>query len=310
MPAPDRVDEAAAELYALVPGEFVAARKERADRARRAGDRAAAKAIGALRRPSRAAWALNLLARHRPGELGRFLELADGLRTAQREGRGRRLREMSGQRNQVVAALTREATALAAADGATLGADPQREITQTLHAALADEDAAALLATGRLSAALTSRADFSFTGGADDEPPEAAPAPKPAARKRKAAAGGEAAQAAGQRDKDASREHRRAVGEAERALRRARDAARRADSDLTAAQERVRQAERGVSAGEERVTDLTARLDQARGEQREAEERADRARERHATADSRAREAGQEVERAAGLLDRLIAEGG
>ncbi len=47
-----RLAEAADELYALPPGDFRAARDERADEARAAGDKELAAAIRKLRRPT------------------------------------------------------------------------------------------------------------------------------------------------------------------------------------------------------------------------------------------------------------------
>jgi len=59
----DRLAAATAELYAAAPEAFTERRGELAAAARDAGDRAAAKAIAGLRRPTRAAWVVNRLAR-------------------------------------------------------------------------------------------------------------------------------------------------------------------------------------------------------------------------------------------------------
>ncbi|MBO0806417.1 MAG: hypothetical protein J2P25_25490, partial [Nocardiopsaceae bacterium] len=72
----DRVTAAATELYGADPGAFTARRKELADEARAAGDRDAAKRITALRKPTRAAWAVNRLARADPGAPERLATLA------------------------------------------------------------------------------------------------------------------------------------------------------------------------------------------------------------------------------------------
>jgi predicted NAD-dependent protein-ADP-ribosyltransferase YbiA (DUF1768 family) len=50
------LDEVADELYDVHPDEFIAYRKARRDQVRADGDPALAKAIGALPRPSTAAW--------------------------------------------------------------------------------------------------------------------------------------------------------------------------------------------------------------------------------------------------------------
>src|SRR5918995_1419014 len=84
----DPVDEAAEELYGLPPGEFTRARDERAKKLRKSGDREAADAVKALRKPTVAAWALDQLARQRGKELGRLLTAGEGLRGGARARRG------------------------------------------------------------------------------------------------------------------------------------------------------------------------------------------------------------------------------
>ncbi|MGH3207017.1 MAG: hypothetical protein ACRDNO_04590, partial [Trebonia sp.] len=61
--AGDRVAAAAEALYGADPEAFTGRRGELAAAARDAGDKAAAKAITALRKPTRAAWVVNQLAR-------------------------------------------------------------------------------------------------------------------------------------------------------------------------------------------------------------------------------------------------------
>ena len=60
MMASRSVDDVAAELYAVEPPAFVAARSEAVRKAREAGEPELATAIGELRRPVLAAWAVNL----------------------------------------------------------------------------------------------------------------------------------------------------------------------------------------------------------------------------------------------------------
>lgn len=74
------VEDVAAQLYAVEPPAFVAARSEAAREARDAGDRELATAIGKLRRPALAAWAVNLLARDDAAGLGKLLALGRELR--------------------------------------------------------------------------------------------------------------------------------------------------------------------------------------------------------------------------------------
>ncbi|MBL1077096.1 hypothetical protein JK358_22105 [Nocardia sp. 2] len=147
------LEEIVAELYGLPPGEFVAARTERVRQARDAGDKALATAIGTLRRPTVAAWAVNLLARTTADDIRALLDLGDALRDAQRRLSADQLRALGTQRQQVVNALTRKAADLAAARGQRLSESVLRDIGGTLQAALADPDIADQVAAGTLAAA-------------------------------------------------------------------------------------------------------------------------------------------------------------
>lgn len=144
------VDDVAAELYAVEPSAFVAARTEAARAARDAGDRELAAAIGKLRRPSLAAWALNLLARDDVAGLARLVALGGELREAQQQMRGEALQRLSRERHEVLAALTRRARKLAADADHPLGTEAAHQVEQTLGAALVDPDAAQEVRAGRL----------------------------------------------------------------------------------------------------------------------------------------------------------------
>ena len=149
------LDSVAADLYGLKPGAFTAARDARAADARRDGDKELAAAIKKLKRPSVSAWLANLLVRERPHEVQRLLSLGDGLRQAQQQLAGEQLRALSQQRHQVVAALVQEATSLAAAEDQSVSPAAQRELQDTLEAALSDSHAAEALAAGRLTVPLS-----------------------------------------------------------------------------------------------------------------------------------------------------------
>lgn len=142
------IDDIADELYALPPAEFVTARAEHASRS---GDKALAKAIGALRKPTVAAWAVNRLAREASAELAEALALGDRLREAQRRLRGTELRNLGERRRELVNKLTRRAAELA---GGKLGGDAEVQVRNTLGAALADQGLAEQVRVGRLTKAL------------------------------------------------------------------------------------------------------------------------------------------------------------
>jgi hypothetical protein len=188
----DRLAAATAELYDAAPEAFTERRGELAAAARDAGDRAAAKAIAALRRPTRAAWVVNRLARADPGAPPKLAELGAALRAAQEARHGPRLRELSAARGALVDALT--AQALALADVPEPPPSLRLEVSQTLTAALADPGVAADFAAGTLTRAV----QWSGFGvlPADAEPDEES-APGTARASRPPAAATERARGAG-----------------------------------------------------------------------------------------------------------------
>ncbi|MGW4465629.1 hypothetical protein [Micromonospora sp. NPDC004704] len=139
-------------LYTAPPDGFVVARTEAVAAARAAGDEATARQIAKLRKPTVAAWMVNLLAIRRPDLVADLVELAGELRTAQRELRGPQLRELSAQRRTTVSALVAQARALATEADSRLAAGklPLAEVEATLQAALADLDVAEQVRSGRL----------------------------------------------------------------------------------------------------------------------------------------------------------------
>jgi hypothetical protein len=139
-------DEVADQLYATAPEGFIAAREKAAQAA---GDPAQAAAIAKLRKPTVAAWVINLMAIRQPDLVDGLVNLAEQLRTAQRELKGAQLRELARQRRTVVASLVDSAVELAAKEQPKLK-PPLTEIEATLNAALADEEVARQVRTGRL----------------------------------------------------------------------------------------------------------------------------------------------------------------
>ncbi|MEU1888186.1 hypothetical protein ABZ491_22195 [Micromonospora rifamycinica] len=140
------------QLYRTPPARFVAAREAAAAEARRSGDTAAVRRLARSRRPTVAAWLVNLLALDRPELVAELGPLAEALRGAQRDLKGARLRELSGQRRALVAALVAEVRRLAAdrPDAPPAARLPLAEVEATLHAALADPGVAEQVRSGRL----------------------------------------------------------------------------------------------------------------------------------------------------------------
>jgi hypothetical protein len=147
-------DELIQRLYEEPPDGFVAARTAAIEQAKQAGDRDTAKRLAALKKPTVAAWVVNLLALRRPELIEELVDLSAALRDAQRGLDGDSLRELTAQRRQVVSALVGAARrlALAAEPGAKL---PLGEVEATLTAALAEPSVAAQVRTGRLIRAAT-----------------------------------------------------------------------------------------------------------------------------------------------------------
>ncbi|MFE1645968.1 transposase [Microbacterium sp. P01] len=260
------VDAAAAELYAREPGEFTAARNTRADATT---DRAAAKAIRALRKPTVAAWAVNLLAQGQ--RLGDALELAAELREAQEDLDAAELSRLGRQRRALVAALAADAVGLARARGVAVSQSARDEIENTLNAAMTDAAAAAAVGSGRLVRTLRA-------SGLEEVDLEGA------------VAGSAPASAAQPRTRDDLAE-RRARKEAERVLREAERAL--ADADRDVARTAAREAKARERAGhlQERIDDVQAQLDALRADASTAASDLDERTAEHQTARSLADDA-------------------
>jgi hypothetical protein len=281
-PAGSDLDAIADELYALPPDAFVPARDDRVAAAKEAGDRDLARAVARLRRPTRAAWLANLLARHRTEQLDGLVALARGLAQAQQELDGDTLRTLSGQRHRVVAAMARDAGRIAARQGEPVNDGLLREVAGILDAALADPSVADEVRAGRLTKTVR-YSGFGPAGGdgADDDMAAwAASAPARHARTRSAPADGDTEPEAPEEPADPGTGTDRGGAEQERARRE------------QAERERVER-ERAAALRAEReqaLADAEAEESAARERQEPDEAERDRADERHATARARVAE--------------------
>ena len=149
------LETAADELYGGAPDAFIERRTALVAAAKTEGDRALAKAIGGLRRPTRSAWLLNLLSRGAEDELAALLQLAEQLREAQRQRSGPDLRRLSTERQRALSSLTRRAVELAAEQDHQASEAVREEVSQTLQAALADPDVAQSVRRGHVSESAT-----------------------------------------------------------------------------------------------------------------------------------------------------------
>jgi hypothetical protein len=150
----ESLDEIADQLYGIVPSEFVRTRDQQVAAARQRGDRTLATEIKQLRRPTVGAWLVNRLAKERRSDLDRLLQIGHGLRQAQSSLDRDRMRALSEERHAAVGQLSSAARSLAAEAGQEAGEPVLSEVTATLEAAVADEAAAQLVGSGRLTTTL------------------------------------------------------------------------------------------------------------------------------------------------------------
>lgn len=282
-------DSVADELYALRPEEFTAARASAMATARTAGDRELAERIRTLRRPSLAAWVSNLLVRSSPEEVEPLLRLGEGLRQAHQDLDGVQLRELSRRQHALIRALSLQARQLAKEAGHPIGESVQREVENTLHAVLADPEAARAWAGGRLAKPLS--AAVGFPAVAEDvrpQRPASAPAPAPSRP------GGKA-----------SEQRRRRLDRARKDAEAAERAVRELQGEAEAAGRAAAEAKRQVDGAQQRVEELAGELERARSEHQQARFAERTAREEARTADRRVREAGRKAATAAAQLERL-----
>jgi len=140
--------DAVTSLYSSDPGEFTERRKALVARAREGGDKALAKTIAGLRKPTRSAWVVNMLVRADRFAVSRMTALGDDLRDAERAMDGTRIRELSRRRRELMASLLQQAFSAAGLESPP--AALRDEVTSTLTAALADPQVAEQLRAGTL----------------------------------------------------------------------------------------------------------------------------------------------------------------
>lgn len=147
--------EALQALYAVEPDAFMAARRERVAAARAGGDRESATEIGKLRKPTVAAWSMNLLARQAPEVVDGLVTLGSRMRAAQARLDAATLTALRPERDEAVRRFVGAAADLAQGSGRTLAPAALEDIRATAVAALADEGASTALSSGQLTRALS-----------------------------------------------------------------------------------------------------------------------------------------------------------
>jgi hypothetical protein len=241
----------AAELYAGPVEDFVASRNARAAAVT---DDALAEQIRALRKPSIAAWIVNVFARERAADLGGALQLAQELREAQGELDAPALAQLGRQRRALTDRLADDAVTLARARGGRATPSTVEAVRQTIAAAFFDPDAALAVASGRLTRELTPSSAFPLDVGAavGGGPPQASPATAPpvdevnARRERRAA--------------------ERAVRDAEQKLARAQRTRAEADRDALGAARRIERLTQRAGELEAELAHIREQLEAARAD--------------------------------------------
>ena len=142
------LDDIVRELYVLPPTDFIAARNELVRQARSAGSREIAERLQQLRRPTRSAWLVNLLASD-DAAMQRLSALGRQLRDAQ-TGLAAELRTLAEQRRHLIADLMERARTYADEAGVRLTPAVLSEVHATLQAALVDLAGALTVRNGRL----------------------------------------------------------------------------------------------------------------------------------------------------------------
>jgi hypothetical protein len=286
-----RVRAAAELLYAAAPEDFVSSRDALAREAKEAGDAAAAKEIGSLRKPTVPAFVVNVLVLEKRDGVASFVELGAALREATSSMSGPELRELSRQRHQLVAALVRQSRELALARGQRVGEDVLRAVEETLHAALATPEAAEQLLSGRLTSPLRT------TGFAPGSDAPAAPRQSPEPTRPRPRRGGA---------KTGDDARRKAL---EEQLAAAWAAARDAADTRDHAERELDQALAGLAETEREATRLTREVERLQAELAEHEEQLEAAEHDQASAAETlkaARQHHKEAERAADAARRRV----
>ncbi|RCG21347.1 hypothetical protein DTL70_18060 [Streptomyces diacarni] len=295
------LDAVTDELYGLSPDDFTAAREQRAQQARQEGARELAEEIHRLRRPTLAAWSANLLAREQPEQARLLLGLGEALRQAHRDLDGAQLRELSARQHQVTARLAQEAAELAAQYGHRISETARREVTDTLHAALADPQAGRDWAAGRLDRPRAAPVGFTpgetEAGGAGGEPSGRASSKSDRSRDRGRNAGRKAGRDTARRREQLTRARERAR-EAERAL-------ETREGEHRAAREAADQAAERQEQAEQRLTGLRERLREAEGAQQRARSEVRTAQDRLRRAERSEEKARRKADDARGRADQL-----
>nr|WP_201469567.1 transposase [Microbacterium hydrocarbonoxydans] len=277
--------EIASTLYAGPLDDFIPERNRQA-KALSNTDPSAAAEVRALRKPSVAAWVVNVFAVERTAQLAEALELAEHLREAQEDLDAKALSQLGRERRALTARLASMAADLAESRGERITAATRESVNQTLSAAFFDADAAVAVSSGRLVRALEPQGTFSdamdtIVGGG---------APATTARESRP------------HDEVAARRRRR---DAERELRNAQRVRDDAADEATLATREVRKTARDSDALASRAAALEKELDEVRRDVELTRQELERAEVTERDAADKLADADAAVKRAEAALESL-----
>jgi hypothetical protein len=150
----DRLLEIADELYGLSQEAFTPARDAKAKELK--ADKELAAAVKKLKKPSVAAWVVNLFVRREGEQVEQVIAVGTALREAQDGMDGTELRALTKQRRQLTSAVTQQARTLAKDEGVKVTQSVADQVEATLTAAMVDLECAKAVRSGLLVAALSS----------------------------------------------------------------------------------------------------------------------------------------------------------
>ncbi|MBT2495328.1 transposase [Microbacterium sp. ISL-59] len=275
-------EEIAAALYAGPPEAFVSSRKARAESV---DDRELATRIRALRKPSVAAWVVNVFAQERAGQLGEALQLAAELREAQDDLDAPALAKLGRERRALTRHLAEMAAELAGSRGEKITPATREAVEGSISAAFFAPAAAGAVASGRLVRAIEPSASTEdIRDAVAGEIPELESVP--------------------QRPPD-ELQARRLRRDAERQLASVEKEHKAAERELTMRDAAMQELQTRATDLARSVAELEAQLAKTRAEAERVGEELPQAKERQADARQQAKAAAGAVTQAQKSLDRL-----
>ncbi|MFF2842783.1 hypothetical protein [Paenarthrobacter sp. NPDC057981] len=272
------LSEAAQELYAVLPRDFTSERTSLVRAAKESGQKELAQEISRLPKPAAGAWAINMLAVHKPEVIDGVVRFGASLRSAQEESDAEAFRELSQLRQGQLTAAVHAAKDLAEELGAPLSAAAASDAEQTLRAAMADAGAARAVATGRLVRGLSGSGfesvditDAVAAPGPEDAASTEERSPAPARTRRATTSAAEEAPDPKVRSQDSSPAKvkdpkQEATSLAERRAAKRQAALQEAQDEFDAADREARNAENQASSAWDVVNELTRRRSEVESE--------------------------------------------